>query len=283
MGIGIDIYEESFVKNATSSYNLSALVGADRFSFFAYDQAQQKVHLLKSYTGFSSQSETATTLLHDVYTRDALLKSAYGNQLIAINNDQNTLVPNRFYDQSQQSTYLQKLIEVTEEYTIQVDDIPDLDIKNVYLIDNGLKSLLESYFPGATLMHASTLFIKGTKVLSGHRSGAQCYLNVMANQFQIVVYDGQELVFSNSYDYQTSNDFIYYAMLVFDQFKLKPEVVPLYLCGQIVENSEIYRLLYRYIRHIHFIQLPNFLNFGPRLKKQTVHQYFNLYCTKLCV
>ncbi len=283
MGISIDIYEESFVKNAISSYNLSALVGADRFSFLAFDQDQQKVQLLKSYVHPSRETNTSKTLVHDVYTRDALLKSTFRQKLVAIINDHNTLVPARLYDPAQQAIYLEKLIADIPESTIQVDDIRELDIKNIYRIDQGLKNMLDSYFPGARILHTATLFISGTHELSKHRQGFQVYLNIIGNQFQIVLFEDQDLLFSNIYSFKTSNDFIYFTMLVFDQFKLKPETVPLYLCGQITENSEIYRLIYRYIRHIHFIQLPSFLNFGPRLKKQTSHHYFNLYCSKLCV
>jgi uncharacterized protein DUF3822 len=283
LGVSIDIYEDSFVINAISSYNLSALVGADRFSFLAYDEEQQKVQFLKSYTFRSKENEEAKSMVHEVYTQDNLLKSRFNKSFIAVANKKNTLVPSRLYDERNHRTYFEKLIPLDQDDIILVNDIPELDVKNLFIVDLGLKNLIDGYFPNASIIHSATLFIKGTRELAKHRNGHQLYLNISGDSFHVVLFEDQELLFSNSYSYKTANDFIYFTMLIFDQFDLKPEAVPLYLSGQIVEDSEIYKLIYRYIRHIHFVQLPHFLNFGPRLKKQPGHQFFNLYCSKLCV
>ena len=271
------------MKNALSSYNLSALVGADRFSFLAYDQDQQKVQFLKSYNFQLKETKETKSLVHEVYTQDNLLKSGFNQSLIGIVNEKITLIPDRLYEESNHATYFEKLIPLDKDDVLLVNDIPELDIKIIFAVDSGLKNLLDGYFPNANILHTATFFIKGTKELSKHRSGYQLYINVIGGNFQMVLFEDQDLLFSNVYNYQTANDFIYFTMLVFDQFKLKPEAVPLYLSGQIVEDSEIYKLIYRYIRHIHFIQLPNFLNFGPRLKRHSSHLFFNLYCSKLCV
>lgn len=283
MGISIDIYEDSFVKNAIPSYNLSALVGADRFSFLAYDQDQQKVQLLKSYHFQAKESLGLQSVVREVYLRDNLLKSPFKQSFIAICNNKNTLVPNRLFDENNLAIYFEKLTQLDENDLVMVNDIPKSDIKNVFAVGSGLKKLLDGYFPGANILHATTLFISGAKELSKHRKGHQLYLNISGEGFQVVLYEDQDLLFSNSYTYKAANDFIYFVMLVFDQFKLKPEAVPLYLSGQITEDAELYKLMYRYIRHIHFVQLPHFLNFGPLLKKQPSHYFFNLYCAKLCV
>ncbi len=283
MGISIDIYEESFVKNAISSYNLSALVGADRFSFLAYDQAHNKVQFLKDYSFRIADSKPLKSIIHEVHSQDNLLKSRYAKSSIAIINEKSTLIPSRLYNESHNRTYFEKLMLLQNDDVLLVNDIPELDIKNIFAIDLGLKKLIDGYFPNANIIHNSTLFIRGAKELSKHRNGYQVYLDINGDQFQIVLYDDQDLMFSNSFNFKTSNDFIYFTMLIFDQFNLKPEAVPLYLSGQIVEDSELYKLIYRYIRHIHFIQFPHFLNFGKRLKKHLGHHYFNLYCSKLCV
>jgi len=283
LGISIDIYEDTFVKNAVSSYNLSVLVGTDRFSFLAFDQEQQKVQLLKSYQFNEDKQVALKTIVHEVYTQDTLLSAGFNQVSIAIVNEKNSLIPSRLYHENQESTYLRRLVDLPEEDALFVNEIPELDIQNVFAVDQGLKNILHSYFPNAGIFHTSTLFIKGARELSKHRNGFQLYLNVIGRKFQIVLFENQDLLFSNMFTFKLANDFVYYMLLVFDQFKLKPEAVPLYLCGQITDDSEIYKLIYRYVRHIHFISLPHFLNFGPQLKNQTNHHFFNLYCLKLCV
>jgi len=49
-----------------------------------------------------------------------------------------------------------------------------------------------------------------------------------------------------------------------------------------VEDSEIYHLLYRYIRHLKIIELPQSIQFGEAVTKQNPHFFFDLFSLHLC-
>ncbi len=283
MGISVDIQEDTFVKKSIPSYNLSAFVGADRFSFFVYDLPLQQVQLLRSYSNYQNDKPDIANTIHLVCTQDELLRAPFQRRSFALTNTAQTFVPDRLFKEDAKASYLDKMIQLEEDDLIKVDELTELNLKNVYPVKKGVNSLIEGYFPGAEVYHVSTWFIKGVYRLSQHRTGYQVYLNILGNQFQAVLFEGKDFLFSNQYSFQSANDFVYYTMLIFDQFKLKPESVPVYFAGEIMAESEVYKLLYRYIRHLHFVQLPDFLNFGPQIKAQPGHQSFNLYCAKLCV
>jgi len=54
----------------------------------------------------------------------------------------------------------------------------------------------------------------------------------------------------NSFEYQTKEDFIYYILFTAEQLKLNPETFKLQLLGEISEESDLFKIAYRYIRNI---------------------------------
>ena len=101
-------------------------------------------------------------------------------------------------------------------------------------------------------IHATAYFF--AKIWQKNKTGAGIFLNIKQRQVHIVVFEGADFVFSNIFAFESANDFVYYILLVYDQFKLKPEIDPVYISGQVVKESEIYKLLYRYVRNIHMLQ-----------------------------
>ena len=99
---------------------------------------------------------------------------------------------------------------------------------------------------------------------------------------QIALLEGKNLIFSNSYSYQTSQDFIYHVLLVYNQFNLEPNDIPIHVSGQVIKDSEIFRMLYRYIRRTEIIAAPPTFVFGKKYEKIPDHFYFDLYSLKLC-
>jgi len=87
------------------------------------------------------------------------------------------------------------------------------------------------------------------------------FVHVQGNQFEIVVVENKKLILYNSFEYQTKEDLVYYILFVAEQLKQNPEDFDLELYGEIEPYSEIYALIYKYVRNVYF---------GKRLEK---HQY----------
>ena len=101
--------------------------------------------------------------------------------------------------------------------------------------------------------------------------------HVKGRFFQAILLKDGNLMFINTFQFQSSKDFIYYVLLLFDQFDLKQEEVNLMLSGQLIKDSEIYRLLFRYIKKVNFIQHPSFISFGPKMKTKPSYYYFDIF------
>jgi hypothetical protein len=65
----------------------------------------------------------------------------------------------------------------------------------------------------------------------------------------VVILSQKLLIFYNSFQFLTKEDFIYYLLFTLEQLKFDPETVKLRLFGAIEEEDEIYSICYEYIRH----------------------------------
>ncbi|MFK8104021.1 MAG: DUF3822 family protein, partial [Saprospiraceae bacterium] len=113
--ISFEIFEDQFLVNSTQSYNLSILVGMDRFSYLISNNQQQVLGLRSYLYPEPSQNVAALkTALHNVFLEDKLLQLSYQKTTIACWYPKNTYVPNRLFQAENKSTYLEKMFEYEE-------------------------------------------------------------------------------------------------------------------------------------------------------------------------
>ncbi len=281
--VNFEIVENNFVKKYADTYDLSILVGMDRFSFLVSDP-QQNILLLRSYP-FTPNIKGLGELndpLKDLYINDELLKQSYRSVRIGILNQKNTLIPSDLFAPDQKEVYLKNIIPNLEGSTVYFDTLKPLGMVNVYAIDTQLINQFYGYFPNTKIHHSAASLILGHRKIAENRTGRQICLNIRQGLLQISLFDNKELLFYNSFIYESSQDFIYYVMLVFDQFKLKPEGNTVHISGQIIPDSEIYHLLFRYIRHLEMMPVPDYYKLGAKGREIQDYQYFDLFSLKLC-
>lgn len=281
--VNFEIVESNFVKKYTDTYDLSILVGMDRFSFLVSDP-QQNILLLRSYA-FTPQipgMDQLSTALKDIYIKDELLKQPYRTVKVGILNQRNTLVPSDLFTADRKEVYLRNVVQNINDDTLNFDTLKPLGMVNLYAANTDFINQIYGYFPNARIHHAATSLILGYRKIAENRTGRQICLNVRQGLLQISLFDNKELLFFNSFIYQSSQDFIYYVMLVFDQFQLKPEGNTVHISGQIIQDSEIYHLLFRYIRHLEMMPAPDYYKLGAKGSEIKDYQYFDLFSLKLC-
>ena len=96
------------------------------------------------------------------------------------------------------------------------------------------------------------------------------YVNVSSDSFDVVVIQNKQLYFSNSFSFETKEDFIYYILFTFEQLKLDVEEIQLYFTGDIELESELYTITYQYIRNVLFLESNN-----PIFKKLNCSKHSN--------
>jgi hypothetical protein len=279
--INQEIVEFAFSQKATTSYDLNVMVGADSV-YYLINDVHFNVLALKSFHFDQRKTHDAGANLKTAFIDDPLLKEMYRTTKIVFSTPHFTLIPTKFYDENQHVTYFDNLTHLTGFDQIMVDPIDSLNVQNVYLADSQLVAVSKTILPSAKHHHVFSSLILGFQKIAEHRGGHQLFANIRDGHLQILFFDGKDFIFGNSFAFKTPQDVIYYLLNCYEQFKLNPEVTPLSISGSLTEHSDIFKYIYRYIRHIGFVPTPPYFRFGQQFTGIPAHFYFDLFSVKLC-
>ncbi|MCB0547862.1 MAG: DUF3822 family protein [Phaeodactylibacter sp.] len=275
-----DLIEDTFVKKNTNIYELSILMGVDSFDFMVLD-SRQYVQALRSYA-VGPQLMTQPAILNSLVQADSLLTLPYRTVRAGWANGTATLVPQRLYNEQKKNAYLEQVTTIAPDDVVLADSLSDLGLKNIYTIPREMESLARQTFPGCRVFHITSALLQGIRKLAASREGPQVYAHLKDSMVYLFAFEDKNLLFSNAFPYQSAKDFIYFLLLPYHQFDFKPGKDPAYLSGALVEDSEIYREAFRYIKNIHFVEPPAFFHLGPRLSGEPRHFFFDLLGLSLC-
>jgi hypothetical protein len=271
-----DIIEDTLAKKSTSACELSILIGMDSFDYMVLDEQRQVLALRSHALGAGGRSAAARA----IFQGDAMLQQPYRRIGVGVAGPKSALVPERLFDEGEKEAYLRQVVELEAADSVRVDFLTSLSLCQVYALPRGLEDFVRQAFPTAQLAHQSTALLQAY-LAAAPEAGHTVIAHLRGNWMYLAVFDGGQLVFANSFGFKAAKDFIYYLLLVYQQLDLNPEEQPLFFSGQLLENSEIYKEAYRYIRHLRFWGAPTGIQFGPRLGQEPPHLYYDLLSLSL--
>lgn len=279
-----NIIEPGFQRNNTSAYQLSILVGMDSLVYSVYEPSSNKMLALKScpFPASGNGHSDRGKEIGEVLRKEDLLGPRYQKVKIALDSSSAALVPQRLFNEDEKATYLEELLDSGKEADIRSDEIASLKIKAVYQVGKPEMAALKKHFPKGSIFNSSTAFLVGCKQAVERIEGKVAFAGFSKTHFQLAVFNKKELQFFNTFSFQSPNDVMYFVLLAFEQHGLDPNSDPLLLSGQIVEKSDIYKMLYRYIADISFCPAPAHVQFGKNAASLNPGFFANLHYLLLC-
>ena len=273
--ISRQIVEDTYAKRQSTNQELSILIGMDSFAYIITGE-NREVEMIREFEIEATRIERIVAEIQTIIDEDKPLNLPYKRIRMAYTGSIVTIVPDRLYDREKRPQYLQQLTQVEEHYEFRSDRLETIEAQNVYALEEELGVFLRTSYPGTLFFHLSTVLFNQLHPFTSNKNGYNLFVNVRGRNLNIFLFQKDTLVFSNSFQYQASKDFVYFIMLVFDQFELDSHKIPIYLSGQIIEQSEIYKLLFRYVKHIQFLPKLSTHRFGAKLQEIEPHLFFDL-------
>jgi len=269
--------------NESNSCHLSIQIGLDRFSFAILNLEKQKYIALEYYDiqNINTSNDLANKI-DQIIAHQKLLLQNFASTSIAIADTLNTLTPETLYSKSNGKEILQFNHPVLQGENESRDWLASLKVYNSYVIPEALERCFNKNFPKAIWKHDSSILIESLIQQFKLQEGEKVYLSIQNNYFELTVLQGRKLRFFNSFSYKTATDLLYYLLFTFEQLNINPDQIPLVLLGEIEKESEVYKLLYRYVRHIHFTKRnPNY-KYSFVFDEVKEHHYYKLLNQHLC-
>ena len=243
------IIEPAFSSRQTANYKLSILPGVDSLVYMVYNN-QFELLLLDRISVPATEDRRPDYA--SVLQNESLLQHHYGEVRVAMPGAIHTLVPERLFGDADLFPYLQHLTALPPGTELVADRLDKLNATMIYAFDPELTRTFLQTFGNVQFYHLGSALIQGSAQLQENFKSERVFLYVQDRRLHVLSFRGEELFFYNAFEFSDGKDFVYYAMLAYHQFKLSTEHVPCLLCGDIEEDSELYKLLYRYVRHLSF-------------------------------
>lgn len=280
-----DILESDFNKKLSTAYQLSILIGMDSLVYFAFDTNNNNALLLRAIPyiqGSTTEGFSLAEELKKIFSREDLLGYLFRRVKITMPDIQPVLVPARLYNEYEKTTYFTELMSEGKAESIHNDEVEELALQILYPTDPMLVAVLKKQFPTAKFYNNTTPFLLGCRKTTHEEVRHHLHVHFTQKNIYVSLFDQKNLLFSNSFNYQTAGDVLYYILLTYNQHGLDPATLPLNISGQILSNAEIFKTLYRYIGELNFVPFPSFLNFSRKFNEVPSHFFFDLYSLALC-
>lgn len=236
---------------------LSIQFNLDGFSFYISNSDSDTPILYTEYS-FPVSIATPELLLEKIiaiFSEDKDLQQNFTSVMAIHQNNLFTMVPEELFDRNSLQNYLKYTVKTLATDYITYDFISPLQVNTVYIPYVNINNYIFQNFGEFEYHHHITVLInKLQKQKEASKEAPTVYVNVSKKELDIIIFKNNTLLFSNSFTYQTKEDFIYYILFVAEQLHLNPEEFHLYFMGKIEPNSALYEITYTFVRNVDFIQ-----------------------------
>jgi hypothetical protein len=235
----------------TSKKKLSIQFSLDGFSFYISNTH----HIISKFTSFKftkpiKSPELILKEIKEIFRNEKTLQQDFETVSVVHQNTLSTLVPNQYFKDDNLNKYLKYSVKTITTDLIVYDDLNLIKAKNVYVPFVNINNFIFQNFGEFEYKHHSSILLE--KLFSQSDNSLNFFVNISQSLFDIVVLKDSKILFYNIFEYQTKEDFIYYILFTLEQLELSPEETNISIMGAINEQSELYKILYTYIRNISF-------------------------------
>lgn len=280
----ISITDPAFSKATAAGCVLAVDLSWDHVALGVYDPDRAlwvafeawpsgKIYLPGHFLEKLMQVKEASVLLNYNYSKTIML---WGGRMFA-------LVPHALFQESAREEYLKFSQNLQPGELILQDTLKNIDALNVYTIPLVVKEGVGQLFPNAILHHALSTLTESLLIRFKNTQPAQhLILNVGDQAFDMVVLKENKLVFCNSFEYKSAEDFIYYVLFVMEQLQIVPQQSSVQVCGQLLKPSAIDDLLNKYIGKVSFLSRNPQWKYSYVFDELPGHMYYNLLNVMSC-
>jgi len=277
---GLSLIDETFDAKQLPNYRLLLQLGLDGLCCCVLDSARNKFVAFENYTfqeiyDYESLCDNLQSFIKDdnLFSRCVRIKNV---ELIWVNG-KSTFIPNALFDEGNKENYLKFNHTLEKDEAVAIDTLKIIDARNLYTLPSCVDKTLKSIFKTISIHHYSSSLVESLLGRNKNEKGKKIFVHVQVDHLEVIVSEGKNLIFYNTFKYQSSEDFIYYVLFVAEQLKLNPEDMELILMGEVEKDSAIYLMLYKYVRNIKFGERPDGFEYSYKFDSLPKHFYYNLF------
>ena len=228
----------------SEQYVLIIEVHAERFSFFIYNPDNQAERFYYRYPvdKLSSALSQFKKLFfdHDFFTRP------FRKILILNRTPVFTYVPNPLFEEKNKEVYMQFLF-TTVGGKILHQTLLNPEMTILHALQEDFYGFLLRSFPGASIVHHTAATIAWCQIKCPVIDGNRMIVYRQPDGVDILCFSRQQLLLSNHFPCESTDDAVYYALFVYKQLKFSQLKDYVYVVGT---EKELQEKLNKYIQNV---------------------------------
>lgn len=276
----------SFEAEACHHYGLAMVSGLSYLSIAVADMQRGRYiamyHLVRQESYHNTEQPAFGIFLDEVTVYLPWLKNSFKSLRIAFNASCHTLVPDALFDPEQAGSYLELMYGPLPGHTIMAEPVEVLDAHQVFAVPEEVPVAFKRHFPRSRLISHATVLIHAIWANHSRIHTLKVFLHIRHEAIDIMVFDGKQVSFINSFAWRSPEDILYYVVFVMEQLNLNPEVVPVVVSGDTEGKGALMDMIFTYVRHVEFAKRSNIYRFSAVLDEIPPHSRFLLFNLLTC-
>ncbi|HTL82312.1 MAG TPA: DUF3822 family protein [Bacteroidia bacterium] len=187
-----------------------------------------------------------------------------------------TLVPSAFFESDKAKEFLGFNHPLTDADEISSDQLRNADTRLLYANEKELMRQVRKLSQARIHHHLSSL-IERTLSVNKAKTGRRALVHVQRERFDLVISEGGKLILANTFQYQTSEDLIYYLLFSCEQLKMNPDQMEVDVVGEIAADSSVVMLIRKYVRNVSLGASPVDAKFAKGFEQFPSHYHYALF------
>ena len=278
----IDVIDDSFDKNITTSYFLSIQVSLDGLSFSVLDPVRN-IYVLFRHISFKNK-DTNYSQTQEILITNKVLNYNYKRIYFLFNTSNATIVPGSLYnyEETKQALLFTSRIEV-DHFKIESQKIKLANAWNMFAIPNFLYYLVKNQYPEVVFFQQYTPLIEANLLSGVVTTEPVMYLNIQNDIFDIVILKRYNLLFCNSFKYNNPEEFAYFTLNCIKQLNLDQKTLKVVLSGIELGSGSFFLMLNKYLNSVSIIQSSRHFDYCTGFTAVNREEFYNLFSLPLCV
>ncbi len=224
----------SFKELPQINSSLSIQLSLNGFSFFISSQQLNSDALAFRFDSRKSEKELLE-VLSDFIIKHEVLQQNFRKVTITYSDYIFSVVPQEIFQEEQKENYLKYNVKPLASDQLFHTNVLQNEI--VFSIPEVIKTKLEEYYDITQFNHLSSVLLNHISKEYKQSLSHRIFIYSYEDFFYVLVLNGQQLLFCNTFPYETTGDFLYYLLFAFEQLNLNSTKETLYLLNAINEDT----------------------------------------------
>lgn len=269
-------YKSSELFLNKKSYKLSSVIGEDNFYFGLFELPQGTLRQAKFISNLPKNFYLNGDLFASILDRENLLNNYINEASFSIQSPSFIIMPDFLAEKMSDSEIARDISAVgyDDKYKLSRSVLDQFHSVFFFMEPATLVQKLSEFYTETRVSHLNSTLINRGKSINGQF----LMLHIYGQTLQTVFMDHGQLLQSNDYCFQSSDDVLYYALLSLKNHGLDPGTTKVYYTGMVKDDGPLAELLGKHIRNLQLLDNKTSASYSNVFLGKQKSYFFSLEC-----